>query len=48
MYSLSYMYSETSLNRTLRKPDLPKNRPIIYVPVKQFFAIEVSQNRPPL
>jgi hypothetical protein len=42
------MYSETSLNRTLRKPVLPEYRPMFEVPSKQFFAKEVSENRPPL
>jgi hypothetical protein len=41
-------YSETSLNRTLRKPVLPEYRPNFSIPAEEFFAKEVSQNRPPL
>jgi hypothetical protein len=44
----AFWYSETSLNRTLRKLVLPEYRPIFWVPAGQFFAKEVSQNRPPL
>jgi hypothetical protein len=43
-----FTYSETSLNRTLRKPVLPEYRQIFSVPAEQFFAKEVSQNWPSL
>jgi hypothetical protein len=46
MKCIEFMYSETSLNRTLRKPVLPEHRLIFSVPAEQFFAKEVSQNRP--
>jgi hypothetical protein len=40
-------YSETSLNRTLKKPVFPEYRLIFYVPAEQFFAKEVLQTGHP-
>jgi hypothetical protein len=37
------MYSETSLNRTLRKPALREYRPIFLVPAEQFIENKVPQ-----
>jgi hypothetical protein len=38
LWHFIYIYSETSLNRTLREPTLPEYRPISKVPAYQFFA----------
>jgi hypothetical protein len=40
------IYSETSLNGTLRKPVLPEYRLILHVLAKYFFAKEVRLTKP--